>query len=107
MKLLLDENLPIQLRRDFDPEHDVFTARYMGWLGKKNGELLGLMWFNGFDGLVTNDQNLVFQQNLSKVSLKIIILKSPTNDIDDLRPFVEKLNLILKNPPEQTIIEID
>ena len=25
----------------------------MGWLGKKNGELLGLIIFNGFDYFVT------------------------------------------------------
>ncbi len=55
MKILLDENLPRQLKADFGADYDVRTVRDMGWLGKKNGELLGLIVFNGFDFLVTID----------------------------------------------------
>ena len=43
MKILLDENLPRQLKADFGPDYDLKTVRDMGWLGKKNGELLGLI----------------------------------------------------------------
>ena len=43
MKILLDESLPRKLRNDFGNEHDVWTVRDKGWLGKKNGELLKLM----------------------------------------------------------------
>ncbi len=32
MKLLLDENLPHQLRHEV-PGHEVFTVAYMGWSG--------------------------------------------------------------------------
>jgi predicted nuclease of predicted toxin-antitoxin system len=39
MKLLLDENLPKQLLKDF-PEHEVYTIQQKGWNGKTNGELL-------------------------------------------------------------------
>ncbi len=45
MKILLDENLPKKLKVDFGTEHEVKTVRDMGWLGKKNGELLGLIVF--------------------------------------------------------------
>lgn len=45
MKILLDENLPKQLKTDFGPDYDVKTVRDIGWLGKKNGELLGLTCF--------------------------------------------------------------
>jgi predicted nuclease of predicted toxin-antitoxin system len=48
MKILLDENLPKQLKAGFGPNYDVKTVQDMGWLGKKNGELLGLIVFNGF-----------------------------------------------------------
>ena len=58
MKLILDENLPRQLKNDFGPGFEVQTVRDMGWLGKKNGELLGLIAFNGFDIFVTVDKNL-------------------------------------------------
>lgn len=37
MRILLDENLPRQLKADFGPDYDVKTVMDMGWLGKKNG----------------------------------------------------------------------
>lgn len=36
MKLLLDENLPHQLRHEL-PDRDCFTVAYMGWGGVANG----------------------------------------------------------------------
>ena len=36
MKLLLDENLPKSLKKDF-PEFEIFTVRDMGWQSKENG----------------------------------------------------------------------
>lgn len=57
MKILIDENLPKKLKADFK-EHDIFTVRDKGWNSKKNGELLALMIENGFDVLMTFDQNL-------------------------------------------------
>ena len=41
MKLLLDENLPHQLRLEL-PGYDVSTAAYMGWSGIENAESLPL-----------------------------------------------------------------
>ena len=42
-----------------------FAVTYMGWSGKKNGELLALMVSNGFEVLLTVDQNFRHQQNLA------------------------------------------
>ena len=53
MKILLDESLPRKLRDDFGNEHDVWTVRDKGWLGKKNGELLKLMINSGFELFIT------------------------------------------------------
>ena len=64
MKILLDESLPRKLRYDFGEEHEVFTVRDKGWLGKKNGELLKLMTEDKFELFVTVDRNLPYQQNL-------------------------------------------
>jgi hypothetical protein len=39
--ILLDENLPLQLKQLFPPtDYRVFTVRELGWQNKKNGELL-------------------------------------------------------------------
>jgi hypothetical protein len=71
MRLLLDENLPKQLKVDF-PDHDVFTVRDKGWNGVKNGELLRLMVADGFDALLTFDKNLRFQQNFAAYTLTVL-----------------------------------
>lgn len=107
MKLLLDEQLPVKLYRDFSPEHEACTSRYMGWLGKQNGELLGLMNIHGFDGLVTNDKNLIYQQNLDRFPIRYFVLNSPTNNIQDHRVQIEKLKKLLKNLPDRQVIELE
>jgi hypothetical protein len=48
MKLLLDENLPHQLRHEIIG-HDVFTTVYMGWSGIENGDLLKAAAGVGFE----------------------------------------------------------
>lgn len=76
---MLDENLPKQLKADFGSDYEVKTVRDMGWLGKKNGELLGLIVFNGFDFFITIDKNLRYQQNLERIDLKIFLLLAINN----------------------------
>jgi predicted nuclease of predicted toxin-antitoxin system len=39
MKILLDECLPLDFRHSF-PGHEVHTAEWAGFKGKKNGDLL-------------------------------------------------------------------
>jgi hypothetical protein len=39
VKVLLDENMPHQLRAHFG-KHETATAAYLGWSGWKNGALL-------------------------------------------------------------------
>jgi predicted nuclease of predicted toxin-antitoxin system len=63
MRILLDEQLPRQLAREFHG-HDVLTVQQRGWVGLGNGELLQRAAADGFEVFVTADQNLQFQQNL-------------------------------------------
>lgn len=91
MRILLDENMPAKVTYDFGEGHEVHTVKDMQWLGKKNGELLGLAAFNGFDVVVTLDRNLKNQQNLDKVSLKFIVLLAMNNKPETIKPFLEKI----------------
>ena len=106
MKILLDENLPRQLKADFGPDYDVKTVRDMGWLGKKNGELLGLIVFNGFDFFVTIDKNLRFQQNLDRIELTIFLLLAVNNRRESLQALVEKIKDKIKEGNLQKVNEI-
>jgi predicted nuclease of predicted toxin-antitoxin system len=106
MKILLDENLPKQLKADFGPNYDVRTVSDMGWLGKKNGELLGLMVFNGFDFFVTIDKNLRYQQNLNRMELKIFLLLAINNRRETLQALVEKIKDKIREGNLQKVNEI-
>jgi len=50
MKVLLDENISQTLEIVFD-KHKVKTIDGMGWSGKKNGELLRLLFQHEFEGV--------------------------------------------------------
>jgi hypothetical protein len=75
MKVLLDENLDHRLRNQLG-SHEVFTASYKGWDGLKNGNLIRVAEEDGFDLLLTGDQTLCYEQNLSGRRLAVIALSS-------------------------------
>jgi hypothetical protein len=70
--------------------HHVKTARQMGWLAIKNGELLALA-SERFDVFVTVDRNLSFQQNLAAWPIAVVVLHARTNRLADLMPLVPDL----------------
>jgi len=76
VKILLDECVDWRLSRAI-VGHDVKTARQMGWLTIKNGELLALA-SDAFDVFVTVDRNLSFQQNLGAWPIAVIVLQART-----------------------------
>jgi hypothetical protein len=52
LKVLSDENIPVQLKRFLSEEHEWFTVRELGWQGTKNGELLKQLVSEDFRGLI-------------------------------------------------------
>jgi hypothetical protein len=64
MRVLLDENLPLDFAADL-PGHDVQTVRGRGWTGIENGELMRLAAKPG-DVFITMDQNLPRQQSVAQ-----------------------------------------
>lgn len=73
MKLLLDECAPKRLRNHF-PDHETLTVAEVGLNGLKNGQLLRAAVEQGFEVLLTVDQRLRFQQNLSQLNLAVVIM---------------------------------
>jgi len=94
VKLLLDENLPHQMRLEL-PGHDVYTAAYMGWCGVENGELLRRAAAAGSDALVTNDRGLEYQQNLNELPLAVVVVLTAANTIEAIRPVYDELLAVL------------
>jgi Domain of unknown function (DUF5615) len=95
VKLLLDENLPHQMRLEL-PGHNVFTVAYMQWSGVENGELLRLAAEAGFDALITNDRGLEYQQNLEALPLAIVTVLAKSNTIEMIRPALGELLDVLE-----------
>lgn len=77
MKVLFDQGTPVPLRDQLS-EHEVATVYELGWSTLENGELLAQAEANAFDILVTTDQNLKYQQNLSNRKIGIVVLGSPS-----------------------------
>lgn len=83
MRLLIDECVDERLRLLF-PAHDCQTARFANLAGLKNGRLLDAAEGAGFDVLITVDQSIPDQQNLSGRKISLVILCGPTNRLRDL-----------------------
>jgi predicted nuclease of predicted toxin-antitoxin system len=88
VRVLLDENLPHQLRSRI-AGHDVETVRYKGWNGLKNGELLRLAEADGVEVLLTGDRSLVYQQSMSGRKIAIVTLSA--QDFAILQPHLPKI----------------
>jgi len=71
MRILIDECIDERLRDSFSG-HDCQTARYAGFAGLKNGELLDAVESAHFDVLLTVDRGLEYQQNLTGRKIAII-----------------------------------
>jgi predicted nuclease of predicted toxin-antitoxin system len=105
MRILLDESLPIELRTEL-PSHDVRYVRELGWSGLKNGELLARAG-PSFDVLLTADQNLEYQQNLSALPIAVVVLVARSNRLEQLRPLLSRLLAVLSSLQPCTLVRVE
>lgn len=105
MQVLIDECLPKRLKREL-PGHNIFTVQERGWSGKKNGELLQLS-SGQFDVLITGDQSLKFQQNLSQVNIAVVVLVAPNNRLETLKPLMPKVQQVLQTIQPGDLVSIN
>lgn len=73
MRILFDQGTPVPLREHLTG-HVVDTAFERGWSTLRNGDLLDRAESAGYDLLITTDQNLPHQQNLSERNLAVLVL---------------------------------
>ena len=98
MKLLFDENMPRKLRYRFAPAHEVISVQDLGWRGKQNGELLGLMLENGLQGIITGDKNMPFQQNWLTYPLPVVLLDATGDQYEDYLALMPQVLALLAQP---------
>lgn len=95
MRILLDECVPRRFRREL-PEHEVRTVPEMGWASYKNGVLLAAA-SGKFDVLITTDQRLSYEQNVSAFAIALVVLVSRRNKFEFLLPLVPELKEALED----------
>jgi hypothetical protein len=95
VKILFDQGTPVPLRKHLSGR-EVSTAFEKSWSHLKNGELLQQAEDEGFEVLVTTDQNLRYQQNLQERKIAIVVLMSTSwpKIQKNLTAVVESINAV-------------
>ena len=78
----------------------------MGWAGVKNGELLRLVGEHRFEILLTFDQNLRQQQNLSDRPFALVVLIVPNKQMRTIIPLVPELLFLLQSTQPGRVYEV-
>ena len=104
MKVLFDQGTPAPLRRHL-PGYSVDTAFERGWSGLRNGDLLDRAEAAGFDLLITTDQHLRYEQELSGRRLGVLVLL--TTSWPRIRRRVEEVALAVARMKPGDYEEVD
>jgi len=105
MRVLLDENLPRRLTREFADDVEARTVGQQGWKGTQNGKLLRRAEAE-FEVFVTTDQGIPHQQNLSEIRLAIVILEARSNRLTDLQPLMQRVNRQIRDVTDGAVVRI-
>ena len=94
MRILLDECVPRRFRREL-PEQEVRTVHEIGWAAFKNGDLLAAA-SGKIDVLLTTDQRLSYQHDVSTLAIAVVVLVARRNKLESLLPLAAELRRVLK-----------
>ena len=103
-RVLFDENIPRQLRRDLT-DFIVSTVQEQGWAGLENGNLLREA-ASKFDVLLTADKRMRYQQNVSKFAIGIVVIETFDTRIRNLRRFIPQLRAALSTVSERNVVVV-
>lgn len=104
-RVLFDEDVPRQLRRDL-PEFEIRTVQEEGWSSVKNGLLLRLSSAS-FDVFVTADKRLRFQQNIAQFDIGVVVLATRDTRLPRLQQVVGKIRDAVRDVAPGATIVID
>ena len=95
MKILFDQGTPNPLR-NYLAAHSVDTASERGWSDLDNGDLLEAAEDEGYDLLITTDQNIRYQQDLAHRNIAILVLLSTAwpliqQKVDDISAAINEM----------------
>ena len=103
MRILFDHNTPLPLRR-YLLEHVVDTANERGWSELINGDLLDNAEDEGYEILITADQSMSYQQNITRRQIAVVVLLS--NRWPDVRTRIGEIRAALEEVQQGEIREV-
>ena len=106
MKLLLDESVPRRLAAFFPESFTLRTVQEMGWAGTGNGLLLSLAAREGFDAMITVDRGIEHQQNVSALTIPIIVMLVVRNRLPELQLLIPGVTSLLSQTLENRIYRV-
>jgi predicted nuclease of predicted toxin-antitoxin system len=104
MKILFDQGTPTPLHSVL-ARHVILTAFEQGWSNLQNGDLIRVAEAEGFQALITKDQNLRYQQNLTGRKLAILVL--PTTSWPKIQNHLDKVSAAISSLKPGDYLELD
>jgi hypothetical protein len=105
VKLLLDECVTRFVKREL-PGHEVHTIEEAGFKGLENGDLLRAAT-GTYEVLITVDQNLPYQQNVTGLDIAILVLAAKRNSYARLQPLMNRATQALDSIKSGDVIRIE
>ena len=106
MRLLLDHCVPRLLGALLEG-HEVQTAAERGWDELRNGELLRAAADDGLEPMITVDAGIAHQQGRESLPLAVVLIRSRSNRIADLRPLVPVILNAIQRCPPKGLVEVE
>ena len=104
IKIIFDQGTPVPLRKSLTL-YDVSTVYELGSSTLQNGDLISQSEKKGFDLLITTDQNLKYQQNLTDRQISIMVLS--TTSWPRIKLSLAKISEVVKNLSASSYTEIN
>jgi len=104
MLILLDHSTPAPLAPHLTG-HTVIKAKDRGWDKLSNGDLLAEAERAGFDLLLTADNNMRYQQNLTGRKIALVVLSTPQWPRVQLH--IDKITAVLNSVDPGSYAEIE
>jgi hypothetical protein len=103
-RVLFDEDVPRQLRRDL-PEFEVRTVQEEGWSSTKNGELLRIS-SAAFHVFVTADKRLQYQQNIARHQIGVVVIATRDTRLPRLQQVLPELRAAIQDVTPGTVVVV-
>ena len=103
MLILFDHSTPAPLA-SYLTGHTVTKAKDRGWDRLSNGDLLAEAERAGFDVLLTADNNMRYQQNLTGRKIALVVLSTPQWPL--VRLHIEKIAAALNATTPGSYVEV-